>query len=82
MDDLVKGNRIIVQKKYKSSSVYMAEFPNNLYVVVATDNNGLPICSRTFPYTEQYQKEVKKTALNYFKLIKECIYQKKPMDEI
>lgn len=76
-EDIILGNKIILSKKYKNGSVYLVEFPANLFVVIGLNENEQTIVSRSFPFTEQYKKEVKKSATTYFKQIKECIYQQK-----
>lgn len=75
-EDIVLGNKIIQSKKYKNGSIYLVEFPNNLYIVIGTNGEDI-VCSRSFPYSEKYQKEIKREATDYFKKVKECYYQNK-----
>lgn len=74
--DIVSGNKVILSKKHKNGSIYLVEFPNNLYIVIGTNNKEI-ICSRSFPYSKKYQKEIKREATDYFKKVKECYYQNK-----
>ena len=76
MEELLKGNNILLSKKYSIGSVYLIELSEGMLVVIAIDNKNLPLCSRSFFYNEN-KKEILKEGRKYFRQIQECLRMKK-----
>ena len=76
-EDFLTGNKVLLSKRYTSGTVYMVENPNDMFTVIAFDKSKVPLCARTFVFTENLKKEVVKASRRYFKQVQECLYQKK-----
>lgn len=83
MDEKDFGNTIL-SKSYSVGSVHLIDMRNNMWAVVAFDDDNNLLSSRNFAYTSSTEKEVWASCRKHFKKIKECLYQKRldMIDEI
>ena len=69
--------KILQSCKYTVGQACISDMKNNMWAVVATNSRGTLIASRNFAYTDTTKKVVWKRCAEYYKRIKECLYQRK-----
>lgn len=77
-EDFLAGNDILLSKKYTAGTVYMLKMQGvDIVTVIAFGKDKVPLCARSFCYTESLKKEIMKQSRHYFKQVQECLYQRK-----
>ena len=66
--------KIIKSCEYSTGSVYVADMKNNMWAVVAVNDNNI-IASRSFAYTDTTKKIVWKSCNKYYNEMKKCFFK-------
>lgn len=78
LPELVHSSHIITSKHYSSGSVFLLRMTENMFVVLCyTKLDQEPIYSRSYFFDEENRLNVLKDAKKQFKILKECLIQRK-----